>query len=120
MENDKILNRLAELGNKHDLIIGLTTTGANQIDVLKKAMDVEVNGLKLFRLFQVTYNIFDQSIGPVAEEIAEQNSRLVIKEALANGRVFLNEKYPNYSKAYEQLKSLALKYNVGIDAIALR
>jgi aryl-alcohol dehydrogenase-like predicted oxidoreductase len=120
IENERILNRLAELKSEYNLIIGITTTGANQKEVLTKAIDIEVDSESLFDLFQVTYNIFDQSLATVAEEIAKRNKRLVIKEAMANGRVFPNKNYPQYHKAYNKLNELKEKYNVGIDAIALR
>ena len=120
LKNEAILHRLSELKNEYGLHMGVTTSGANQVEVLKKAMDIELNGRKLFDLFQVTYNIFDQSLASVATEITKQNKRLVIKEALANGRIFPNEKYAHYANAYQRLGHLAKKYNVGIDAIALR
>jgi aryl-alcohol dehydrogenase-like predicted oxidoreductase len=44
----------------------------------------------------------------------------VIKDGLANGRLFRNHIYPHYEKAYTVLESLSDKYNVGVDAIALR
>ena len=120
LENEAVLNHLAALKNEHGLLIGITSTGANQLEVLKKALDIKVNGKELFHLFQVTYNIFDQSLAALAIEISKQNKKLVIKEALANGRVFPNEKYPHYTKAYQLLNQLSQKYKVGIDAIALR
>lgn len=120
LENEAVLNRLAELKNEHGLRIGITTTGANQAEVLKKALDIKVAGKELFDLFQVTYNIFDQNLASLATEISKRNKRLVIKEALANGRIFPNEKYPHYNAAYGRLNQLADKYNVGIDAIALQ
>jgi len=120
LKNEKVLNRLAELKANHGLIIGITVTGANQVEVLKKALDVEVEGVPLFDLFQGTYNVFDQSLAAISKELAAQNKRLVIKEALANGRVFPNEKYPHYANIYRTLQILAEKYEVGLDAIALR
>lgn len=120
LNNERILNRLAELKSEYNLFIGLTTTGYNQMEVLKKALDIEVNGKELFQVFQITYNIFDQSLASIAEEITNQNRRIVIKEALANGRIFPNELYPQYAKAYTTLTNLAKKYKVGLDAIALR
>jgi aryl-alcohol dehydrogenase-like predicted oxidoreductase len=120
LENQKVLHRLNELKNEFNLIIGLTTTGENQAEVLQKAMEVAVDGEQLFEAFQVTYNIFDQSTLAVCRELAAQGKRIIVKEALANGRVFPNEKYPHYQKAYQLLNDLAQKYKVGIDAIALR
>ncbi len=120
LENQEILHQLAGLKNEHHLKIGLSTTGANQVGVLKKALDIEVDGVQLFEVFQITYNVFDQSAASVIRSITSENKRVVIKEALANGRVFPNPKYSNYSEAYLQLSKLAEKYSVGIDAIALR
>lgn len=120
LENEKVLNRLAELKANHNLHIGITTTGTNQVEVIKKALDVVVNGISLFDAFQVTYNVLDQSLLNISQELRNANKRIIIKEALANGRVFPNTQYPHYDKLYQTLTNLAKKYEVGIDAIALR
>ncbi len=120
LENRKVLDRLYELKRESNLVIGLTTTGDNQVDVLNKALQVEVNGEELFGAFQVTFNIFDQSTFDQCLDIINRGKRIIIKEAMANGRVFPNEKYPHYQKAYQLLDDLAQKYKVGIDAVALR
>jgi aryl-alcohol dehydrogenase-like predicted oxidoreductase len=120
LENEAVLNRLAELKAAHQLRIAITTTGENQVEVLRKAMEVEVNGLELFDAFQVTYNVFDQSIATLAADLNAANKRLIIKEAMANGRVFPNVNFPNYKKIYTVLNQLAAKYQVGVDAITLR
>ena len=120
LNNEAVLHRLAELQNEHGLLMGISTSGVHQKEVLKKALDTEVNGKSLFDVFQVTYNVFDQSISSIASEISKQNKRLVIKEALANGRIFSNKKYIHYATIYKRLKELSNKYDVGVDAIALR
>lgn len=120
LDNEAILERLSKLKKQHGLRIGITTTGSNQVEVLKKALSVNVDGEELFDLFQVTYNVFDQSIALLAEEINKKHKRLVIKEALANGRVFPNTNYPNYTETFNYLQELGVKYAVGEDAIALR
>ena len=120
LHNERILHRLAELQDEYKLLIGITTTGKNQLEVLKKALDVEVDGKEIFDAFQVTYNIFDQSLTSIVKDVALRKKRLIIKEALANGRIFPNIKYPHYSKAYQHLNQLSQKYNVGVDAIGLR
>lgn len=83
-------------------------------------MALVINGIPLFDAFQVTYNIFDQSLAQISQQLLKENKRMIIKEALANGRIFPNEKYPHYIELYKTLDSLAKKYKVGIDAIALR
>jgi aryl-alcohol dehydrogenase-like predicted oxidoreductase len=119
LKNEEVLQQLAQLKSKHQLLIGLTTTGANQVEVLKKALGVHVENIPLFDVFQVTYNILDQSLSEVSSLIKENGKRIVIKEALANGRIFPNSKYPVYEEMYVALEKMASKYSVGIDAIAL-
>ena len=120
LENFKVLERLASLKKEHHLKIGLTTTGTNQAEVIKKALNITVDGASLFDLFQVTYNFLDQSILEVSEELIHENKSIVIKEALANGRVFRNESYLHYNKMYEVLEGISKKHNVGVDAISLK
>mgnify|MGYP005725098509 CR=1 FL=1 len=120
LENSEVLERLASLKKEHNLKIGLTTTGTNQTEVIKKALNVKVNGTSLFDLFQVTYNLLDQSLLEISEELIHQNKSIVIKEAMANGRIFRNESYPHYNKMYAVLESISKKHAVGIDAISLR
>ena len=39
LENEAVLNRLAFLKNEYNFEIGITTTGANQVEVIKKAVE---------------------------------------------------------------------------------
>jgi aryl-alcohol dehydrogenase-like predicted oxidoreductase len=120
LENKEVLEYLAFLKSTNNLKIGLTTTGSNQIEVLEKALTVLVDGAQLFDLFQVTYNFLDQSLLSVCNALIHQNKQIVIKEALANGRLFRNKKYPHYTEMYTALESLSTKYKVGVDAISLK
>tara|TARA_B100000809_G_scaffold265167_1_gene323149 strand:- start:455 stop:1396 length:942 start_codon:yes stop_codon:yes gene_type:complete len=118
LENKEVLNRLFEIKAKHNIELGLSTSGANQNEIIQKALAISLNGKELFDSFQVTYNLFDQSLFKIKNELI--NKKIIVKEALANGRVFPNDKFPNYQAAYQGLSRLAIKYQVGIDAIALR
>ncbi|WP_317043153.1 aldo/keto reductase [Polaribacter tangerinus] len=120
LENTEILNYLANLKEKYQLQIGITTTGKNQIEVLKKALDIKVNNIYLFDVFQITYNLLEQSLSEISEELLRQNKQIIIKEALANGRIFRNENYQHYKEMYDYLEKVAQKYKVGVDAIALK
>lgn len=120
LENQEVLEKLAFIKKEHNLKIGITTTGKNQVEVIKKALGVLVDKNQLFDLFQVTYNFLDQSLLEISNELINQNKTIVIKEALANGRIFTNKKYDHYKDVYSTLESLATKHKVGVDAIALK
>ena len=120
LKNKEVLEQLAFLKKEHNLKIGITTTGTNQVEVLKKALEILVDGEPIFDLFQVTYNFLDQSLKEMLAELISQNKSIVVKEAMANGRIYRNEKYPNYNEMYSILDNLSKKYNVGIDAISLK
>ncbi len=120
LENRAILERLATLKKDYNLKIGITTTGDNQVDVIKKAIAVLVDKTPLFDVFQSTYNILDQSILEIASKLIKQGKQFVLKETLANGRLLPNSNFTHYKKLYTTLKNLSAKYNVGIDAIALQ
>ncbi len=120
LDNSEVLKRLHELKKENNIIIGLTTTGENQIDVLEKGLSIEIDNEKLFQSFQCTYNILDQSISKYVNELQDLSGHFIIKEAMANGRLIPNYSFPNYRKLYDLMQRLAKKYNVGADAIALR
>jgi aryl-alcohol dehydrogenase-like predicted oxidoreductase len=120
LDNISVLNRLHQLKKDHSFIIGLTTTGSDQSGVLKKAMGITVDGEALFGSFQSTFNILETSILAVKEQLQHPDQQLIIKEALANGRLIPNAYYPQYKKLYTLLMDLSAKYKVGTDAIALR
>ncbi len=120
LENKSVLEQLAFLKKEYNLKIGVTTTGTNQVEVIQKALNVFIDDEQLFDVYQVTYNFLDQSLSEISDELIKQNKSIVIKEALANGRIFRNKKYPHYQKTYTILENLANKYKVGVDAIALK
>lgn len=120
LENVEVLNRLHELRQEHNIIIGLTTTGANQTEVLEKGLSIQIENDPLFQSFQCTYNVLDQSVFKYAEALKSLKGPFIIKEALANGRLIPNKNFPQYLNLYHLMNRLAKKYNVGADAIALR
>ncbi|MFK7834194.1 MAG: aldo/keto reductase [Winogradskyella sp.] len=120
LTNATVLSRLQDLKQKHNLKIGLSSSGTAQVNIIKEAKKVNFDGVDLFDSYQVTFNIFEQSTFEILKQLLTQGKTVIIKEALANGRVFPNTKFPKYNPAYEDLKTLSGKYKVGIDAVALR
>lgn len=120
LQDERVLNQLAQIKAAHNLHIGLTTSGDNQVEVVRTALNVMIDDEPLFDVYQITYNMLDQSLSEVVNELKIGGNRIVIKEALANGRIFRNANYPQYVAMYATLELMAAKYKAGVDAIALR
>ena len=117
LDNVEILGKLYLIKKENNIEIGLSTSGSNQIEVLKKALHIKINNEPLFTSFQVTFNVLDQSLLEIKEKIKDK--KIIIKEALANGRI-LSEKFQNYNNLQYEISKLAEKYKVTKDAIAIR
>lgn len=120
LDNKAILQRLHEIKKEHHISIGITTTGTDQLEVLKKAIAIEVANEPLFSSFQSTYNIMEQSILELKGAFDDPNRQLIIKESVANGRLIPHSSSRKHRRLYKDIKKLAEKYQVGADAIAIR
>jgi aryl-alcohol dehydrogenase-like predicted oxidoreductase len=85
--DDPALHReLAELRGR-GVRVGASTSGPHQADVVRRALDVTVDGEPLFTAFQSTWNLLEPSAGPALAEAAAAGALVVVKEAVANGRL---------------------------------
>ena len=90
LDDDSVLNRLAELRNG-GMTIGLSTSGPKQADVIRKAMAIERDGIGLFGTIQSTWNLLEQSAGNALAEAHGAGKGILIKESMANGRLTVRE-----------------------------
>ncbi|MEV1082935.1 aldo/keto reductase [Streptomyces sp. NPDC050211] len=109
---DKELHaRLAEAAAQ-GLTLGFSTSGPAQADTIRAALAVTVDGEPLFRTVQSTYNALETSAGPALAEAHDAGLTVIVKEAMANGR--LAEPH-----APDALKAVAEETSLGCDAVAL-
>ena len=74
---------LARLG----LPVGISLSGPRQADTLRRALSIEVDGAPLFSAVQATWNLMEPSVGPALAEAKAAGWTVIVKEALANGRL---------------------------------
>jgi aryl-alcohol dehydrogenase-like predicted oxidoreductase len=100
---------LGELDRLHErgVEIGLTVTGAGQRDTLERALE-----LGRFTTVQATWNLLERSAEAMLAAAHESGVRVVVKEALANGRLGPRGDVPAISAAAREL-------GVAEDAVAL-
>ncbi|MEO1450327.1 MAG: aldo/keto reductase, partial [Bacteroidota bacterium] len=86
LERSEVLTELARLKGKGTRI-GLSLSGPGQAATLEKAMTIQVDGELLFDGVQATWNLLERSAGPTLQAAHEAGLGVIIKEALANGRL---------------------------------
>jgi aryl-alcohol dehydrogenase-like predicted oxidoreductase len=62
-------------------------SGPAQADVIRRALDVSVDGENPFQVVQATWNLLERSAGPALAEAKSRGWGVIVKEALANGRL---------------------------------
>jgi aryl-alcohol dehydrogenase-like predicted oxidoreductase len=97
------LGRLRETG----LAIGLTVTGARQAETIERALEIPV-----FDTVQATWNLLERSAEPMLAEAHAAGLGVIVKEALANGRLTARGDVP-------RLQEVAERRGVAPDALAL-
>jgi aryl-alcohol dehydrogenase-like predicted oxidoreductase len=86
LEDYAVVSRLGELRDA-GMVIGLTVTGPNQADTIRRALEIEMEGRRLFGNVQATWNLLETSAGAALAEAADAGVGVIVKEAVANGRL---------------------------------
>ncbi|NLU73853.1 aldo/keto reductase [Streptomyces sp. HNM0575] len=92
--------------------VGVTTSGPEQPAAIRAALSVEVAGVPLFSSVQSTYNLLEPSAGPALAEAHDAGRTVIVKEALANGRLV-------HEAADSPLGRLARESGTAPDVLAL-
>jgi len=77
------LRRLRSSG----VTVGLSVTGPSQADTIRRALDVRIDGRLLFQVVQATWNLLEPSAGAALADAHAAGLGVIVKEALANGRL---------------------------------
>jgi aryl-alcohol dehydrogenase-like predicted oxidoreductase len=118
LENQEVLDELSKI--KHNgTLIGLTVSGPQQAEVIERALKIKLDGLLLFDSIQATWNLLEKSSGKALENAHQAGLGVIIKEALANGRLTERNHDPKFAGNIEILQNHAKRLNTTIDALAL-
>lgn len=118
LDDDAVIDELARL-KATGLRVGLTLTGASQPDVLRRALGITRNGHRVFDAVQATWNLLERSAGPVLEEAHAAGTRVIVKEALANGRLTDRNTDAAHASRLAVLREEAVRLHTTVDAVAL-
>ncbi len=118
LENGAVLKELARL-RQAGTAMGLTTSGAGQAATLERALELRVDGQPLFRAVQATWNLLEPSAGPALAAAAEAGWLVIVKEAVANGRLTPSNDDPAFAAQMAILRAQAERLATTVDALAL-
>jgi aryl-alcohol dehydrogenase-like predicted oxidoreductase len=106
-----LLAALAEL-RAGGIEVGVSTSGPRQSEAIERALELSAGGARLVTSVQATWNLLERSAGPALAAAHEAGCRVVVKEAVGNGRLVGAE-------APAALRAVADRYGVGPDAVAI-
>lgn len=118
LENTEVLSRLAGLKNE-GVAIGLSVSGPKQGEVIEAAMLERIDGVHLFDSVQATFNVLEQSVAPVLQQVAEAGVGVIVKEALANGRLTSRNRREGFVEVKAVLEDMMQELNIKMDMLAL-
>ncbi|MFF5261593.1 aldo/keto reductase [Actinomadura viridis] len=93
------------------LRLGFSTSGPRQAETVRRALALEVGGRRLFSTVQSTWNVLEPSVGAALREAHDQGVHVLVKEAMANGRLAV--------RPPRALRQVADRHGTGPDAVAL-
>lgn len=114
LEDRAVLDALAGLGEE-GVVVGLSSSGPGQADTIRRALEVTAAGVAPFACVQATWNLLEPSAGPALAEASAAGWGVIVKEAVANGRLTPHGGGP----AADVLGRVAARHGVGVDAVAL-
>ena len=120
-ESQALLGNQLNLYQIHSATLdsGLSLSGTGQADTLWRALEIEFDGQLLFGSVQATWNILEQSATAVLSAAHQAGLGIIIKEALANGRLTPRNQSPNFHSQMNTLTQLAEQHHTTVDALAL-
>ena len=114
LEDRPVLDELTRLRDQ-GVAIGLSASGPAQAATIRRALELTTAGKAPFACVQATWNLLEPSAGPALAEAGQGGWGVVVKEAVANGRLTPHGRDP----ATQVLARIAATHDVGIDAVAL-
>jgi aryl-alcohol dehydrogenase-like predicted oxidoreductase len=125
LENAEVLAELRRL-RERGLFLGVTATGPRQLETLRRAIELRFDGAPLFSAVQATWNLLERSAEPGLREAHQAGLAVIVKEALANGRLTAKgaeqaDAVPPHSSSTKKspLRAVAERLRSSGDAVAL-
>ena len=118
LDDETVLLELARLRDT-GLSIGFSVSGTQQADTIRRALEIEFDGVPLFSAVQATWNLLEQSVTSALREAHDVGIGVIVKEGLANGRLTSRNDSSEFQRKMALLQAKAETQNVTADSLAL-
>ena len=120
LDDDALIDAIARLREK-GIAAGITTSGAGQAVAIRKCLNVRRDGQRVFDSVQATWNLLERGAEGALIEARDTGMTVVIKEALANGRLTQAnlETDVALSPLIARLKAIAQSQSTALETLAL-
>jgi aryl-alcohol dehydrogenase-like predicted oxidoreductase len=112
LEDAELLDALVELSER-GVVVGLSLTGPDQAATLRRALEVSAIRGGPFGAVQATWNLLEPSVGEALAEAADAGWGVIVKEAVANGRLTPRGQPP------APVSAAARELGIGVDGFAI-
>lgn len=117
LTNTDVLNELVGMKEK-GVIVGLTSSGPRQGEVVEAALSLRVDGERVFDCLQATWNLLERSAGGFLATAHAEGMGVIVKEVLANGRL-TNRNTKGLKTVVSPLIEEAGRLGSSVDALAI-
>jgi aryl-alcohol dehydrogenase-like predicted oxidoreductase len=118
LDDRTVLEELGRLKGE-GLRIGISLSGPGQGETLRRALAIKLDGRRLFDAVQASWNLLEPSAGEPLAEAHAAGMGVIVKEALANGRLTTRNDDPAFAGSRRMLEEEATRLGTSIDAMAL-
>lgn len=118
LERPEVLRELHQL-KQEQVAVGLSVSGPEQGETVARALEVSIDGVPLFDVVQATWNLLEPSVGLRLAEAHAQGVGVIVKEALANGRLTGRNNDRAFAPRRARLDAVANRLGCPLDALAL-
>jgi len=112
LDDPRLLEALGDLAES-GVVVGMSLSGPDQADTLRRALELSEAGRAPFRAVQATWNLLEPSTGAALAEADRAGWGITVKEALANGRLTTRGDLPT------PVRHAAAELGVAVDALAI-
>jgi aryl-alcohol dehydrogenase-like predicted oxidoreductase len=120
LEDDALIDAITRMREK-GIRAGLTVSGAGQDIAIRKSLEVRRDGGRVFDSVQATWNLFERSAESALSDAHAAGMKVVIKEALANGRLTHGNREDGavLSSRVSRMRAIAESRGTTIEMLAL-